>query len=175
MAVYRILEEHEPSLREIAKPVPRITPNVLKLLDNLAETMYDAGGVGLAAPQIGVPKRVFVADIGDELYEFINPVLISLSEEEESENEGCLSVPEKYGLVTRPHSVVLEGQNRLGETVTIQTEGYLARVLQHETDHLNGVLFTDIADAVYLRRDYKEGDDNEGWEIYQEDGIEDRL
>jgi peptide deformylase len=161
MAVYRILEEHEPSLREKAKPVPKITPNVLKLLDNLAETMYSAGGVGLAAPQIGVPKRVFVADIGDQLYELINPVFLRLSEEAASENEGCLSVPEKYGLVTRPLSVVLEGQNRLGETVTIATEGYLARVFQHESDHLNGILFTDIADAVYLR-DYEDDDeDNE--------------
>ncbi|MDR0433830.1 MAG: peptide deformylase [Gracilibacteraceae bacterium] len=151
MAVYKILGENEPSLREKSKPVPKITPNIHKLLDNLAETMYDAGGVGLAAPQIGVPKRVFVVDIGEGLHELINPAIVRWSEEEEIDHEGCLSIPEKLGDVSRALAITLEGRNRAGETVTIEAEGYFARALQHETDHLDGVLFTDRAEAVYAR------------------------
>jgi peptide deformylase len=153
MAIYRILTEEEPSLREISKSVPKITPNIIKLLDNMAETMYNAKGVGLAAPQIGVPKRVIVADVGEGLHEMINPVIVSRSEEEETGVEGCLSVPEKLGEVSRAVSIVLEGQNRAGEKLTVEAEGYLARVFQHETDHLDGIFFVDKATDVFLRAD----------------------
>ncbi|MDR1603474.1 MAG: peptide deformylase [Gracilibacteraceae bacterium] len=161
MAIYRILTESEPSLREKARPVPKITPNIHKLLDNMADTMYNAKGVGLAAPQIGVGKRVIIADIGEGLHELINPVIVSQSVEEEYEVEGCLSVPERLGDVCRAVSVVLEGQNREGEALRIEAEGYLARVFQHETDHLDGLLFLDRADEVFLRTDVEDMDGGE--------------
>jgi peptide deformylase len=163
MAIYQILGENEPSLREKARPVPKITPNIIKLLDNMAETMYAAKGVGLAAPQIGVPKRVIIVDVGEELHELINPVIISRSDEEEIDSEGCLSVPEKLGDVSRATRIVIEGLNRAGETARLEAEGYLARAFQHETDHLEGILFTDIAESVYLRppKEYDAEDDTE--------------
>jgi peptide deformylase len=168
MSIYRILDATEPFLRETAKPVPKITANVLKLLDNMTETMRDAEGVGLAAPQIGVPKRVIVIEVEDDLVELINPVILERSAEEIIDKEACLSVPGKFGFVKRSVSVVLEAQNREGELVQYEAEGYLARVFQHEVDHLNGILYTDIADQVYLRDDDDDDDDD-----YDDDDYDD--
>lgn len=144
MAVYKIVEMGDSLLKERAKSVPKVTPNILKLLDNMADTMRSARGVGLAAPQIGVSKRVIVADIGEGLVEFINPE-ITHAEGEEVDTEACLSVPGLVGDVPRAVVVDVKGLNRNGEKCSLRADGYLARVLQHEIDHLEGVLFIDRA------------------------------
>ncbi|NLI91365.1 MAG: peptide deformylase [Peptococcaceae bacterium] len=150
MAVYQILRIGEDILREKAQNVSKITPNIHKLLDNMAETMYQANGVGLAAPQIGVPKRVVVIDSGEGqgLIELINPVIIEKSGEE-TEQEGCLSIPHLVGDVKRATRVVAQALNRDGELMEYEAEGLLARAFQHEIDHLDGILFVDVAEKVY--------------------------
>ncbi len=150
MAIRIIVKDPDPVLRETAKPVSKITPNIHKLLDDMAETMYDAPGVGLAAPQIGILKRVIVIDIGEEsgLIEMINPEIIARSGEQYGP-EGCLSIPGLMGDVKRADTVTVKGLNRSGDEVTIEAVGFLARAFQHEVDHLDGILFTDLADKVY--------------------------
>src|SRR5690606_21915675 len=125
-----------------------ITPNIHKLLDDMAETMYDAGGVGLAAVQVGVLKRVVVIDVGDGLIEMINPVITS-REGEQVGPEGCLSIPGLVGEVKRAMRCTVEALNRHGEKFVLNAEGYLARAIQHEVDHLNGILFTDLTTVFY--------------------------
>lgn len=147
MSVYRIVEMGDPVLREKSRQVPKITPNVIKLLDNMADTMYDAQGVGLAAPQVGVLKRIVVIDVGDGLIELINPV-ITHREGQETDMEGCLSIPGMRGEVIRHAKVSVKAMNREGKECTYQGEGLLARAFQHEIDHLEGVLFVDKAKSV---------------------------
>mgnify|MGYP001260925136 CR=1 FL=1 len=161
MAIRMIVKDPDPILRERAKPVPKITPNIHKLLDDMADTMYDAHGVGLAAPQIGISKRVIVMDCGEEyggLIELINPEIIA-KEGEQLGPEGCLSIPGLQGDVRRAAKCTVKGLNRHGEEVTITGEGLLAVCIQHEVDHLNGVLFTDIAERVYPAAEVKGEDD----------------
>lgn len=148
MAVYQIVRIGENILKEKAQEVTKITPNTHKLLDNMADTMYEANGVGLAAPQIGIPKRVVVIDIGDGLFELINPVIIKKAGEE-VEQEGCLSIPNLVGDVRRAKKIVAQALNRDGELMEYEVEGLLARAFQHEIDHLNGILFVDVAEKVY--------------------------
>lgn len=149
MAVYRIVETGDEVLREKAREVPKITSNIEKLLDNMRDTMYANKGVGLAAPQIGVSKRIIVVDVGEGLIELINPVICEVAGEE-TDTEGCLSVPDLMGDVSRAASIVVKGLDRSGRELSINAEGYLARAFQHEIDHLEGVLFTDK--AVNVRR-----------------------
>ncbi|MFZ5753758.1 MAG: peptide deformylase [Bacillota bacterium] len=145
MAVYQIVKKGDPILREKAKEVKEINDSILKLLDNMKETMYAANGVGLAAPQIGVSKCVIVVDIGDEeLFELINPQIV-FSEGLETDTEGCLSVPGIVGEVARAKKIKIKGLNRQGKTVEIEAEDLLARAFQHEMDHLDGILFIDKA------------------------------
>ena len=144
MAIYNIVEKEDKFLREKAVAVKNINKNIIKLLDNMAETMYEYNGIGLAAPQVGVPKRVIVLDIDEKLIELINPEIIS-SEGSTTAYEGCLSCPGLTGEVTRANKVVVKGLDRDGNEVIIEGEDLLARCLQHEIDHLNGVLFIDKA------------------------------
>jgi peptide deformylase len=151
MAIRIIVKEPDPILREIAKPVPKVTSNIVKLLEDMAETMYDAGGVGIAAPQVGIQKRVILVDPHDgetELIELINPVIVN-SDGEQLGAEGCLSIPGLNGDVMRKLNVTVTGWDREGNDITIEASDYLARIFQHEIDHLNGILFTDIAESVY--------------------------
>lgn len=147
MSVYRIINIGEDILREKAKEVKSVTPNIHKLLDNMAETMYDAEGIGLAAPQIGVPKRVVIVDIGDGLVELINPVIIS-KEGEVIDQEGCLSIPNISGEVKRAQKVVVQALDREGVLMEYEAEDLIARAFQHEIDHLDGVLFVDVAEKI---------------------------
>jgi len=147
LAVYKIVELGNGILRERAREVPKITPNIIKLLDNMAETMYSAKGVGLAAPQVGVSKRVITVDAGDGLIEFINPVITKFSGQE-TDTEGCLSVPGAIGDVTRAAVVEVKGLDRHGNERVVKANGLLARVLQHEIDHLDGILFIDLAQNI---------------------------
>lgn len=151
MAIYQIVEIGSDVLRDKAKMVSEITPNIEKLLENMADTMYAADGVGLAAPQIGISKQVIVVDVGEGLVELINPAVSEQSEEQEVETEGCLSIPGLTGDVARPAKVRVQGLNRKGDAVDIQAEGMLARALQHEIDHLSGILFVDKARKTYRK------------------------
>lgn len=144
MAVYKIVELGDKILKEKARTVPKVTPNVQKLLNNMAETMYKAGGVGLAAPQVGVSKRVIVVDIGEGLIELINPEILNFSGRE-IDTEGCLSIPGIVGDVPRASDVKVKGLDRSGKECAIEAKGLLARALQHEIDHLDGILFIDRA------------------------------
>lgn len=133
----------DPVLREVCKPVPGITPNVLKLLDDLVETLYAAPNrAGLAAPQVGVAKRIAVMDTGDGLVELINPEIVEQSGEQFGP-EACLSMPGMIGTVKRADYVKVKTLTRSGEEIFVEGEGHLARCMQHEIDHLNGVLFID--------------------------------
>ncbi|HHW07951.1 MAG TPA: peptide deformylase [Clostridia bacterium] len=142
MAVYRILELGDPALREKSQAVTKFNASLAKLLNNMADTMYDADGVGLAAPQIGVLKRVVVIDVGDGLLELVNPEIIE-QEGEEIAVEGCLSIPGKQGNVKRASRVKVKYQDRHGNEQLVEGEGLLARALQHEIDHLDGILYID--------------------------------
>lgn len=143
--MYQIVCIGDPILREKSVEVKRFNENLHQLLDDMAETLYAADGVGLAAPQIGISKQVVVVDIGDEhgLIELVNPKIIA-SEGVEEDVEGCLSVPGKSGLVKRAKKVTVEAQDRNGKSFTIKGEDLLARAFQHEIDHLKGILYVDI-------------------------------
>jgi len=158
LAVYRILDmgraDEENVLRQRCVEVKEVTPAIRKLLDNLADTMRAARGVGLAAPQIGVSKRVIVVDSGEGLIELINPALSDLSGRQVGV-EGCLSAPGLYCDVPRAQRVRVKGWDRQGREVSYRAEGFAARVFQHEVDHLDGVLFTDR--AVSMKRARQEG------------------
>lgn len=153
MAQRVIVKYPDPILREKAMPVKRINERLLNLLDDMAETMYKAEGVGLAAPQVGVSKRLFVVDVGDEhgLLEFINPEIIA-REGEQLGPEGCLSIPGISGEVRRAKKVKVRALNREGKPFELDAEDYLARAIQHELDHLNGVLFIDLAEKIYTQQ-----------------------
>jgi len=148
MAVYAIVKIGDSVLKERAKPVKSVTPNIIKLLKNMADTMYEYKGAGLAAPQIGISKRVVVIDIGEGLIEMINPEIIEVSEETEVDAEGCLSIPGVRAEVERCKKVTVRFLNSDGEEVEITGEGFLARAFQHEIDHLNGTLFTEKASRI---------------------------
>ncbi len=140
-----------PVLRQKSPPVRTVDDEVRQLVDDLFETMRAAKGVGLAANQIGVARRVAVVDVGEEdppPLVLINPVILERSEEDETAEEGCLSIPDIFGDVTRPARVVVEALDLEGKKVRTEASGYKARAIQHEIDHLDGVLFLDHLSAV---------------------------
>ena len=145
MALLKIRKVGDPVLRSKAKEVVKLNAQVIDLLDNMAETMYKAPGAGLAAPQDGVLQRIIVVDVNDEngLIELINPEIIRTSEEQTVLEEGCLSIPGAAYNVIRARQVKVKGLDRKGREIIIEAEGYLARALQHEIDHLDGVLLID--------------------------------
>ncbi|MCL6636516.1 MAG: peptide deformylase [Alicyclobacillus sp.] len=142
MSIRIIRTGDDPVLRQVSKPVPQVNKAIEKLLDDMAETMYHAEGVGLAAVQIGVLKRLVVVDVGDGLIELINPELLEAHGEQRGV-EGCLSLPGLRAEVTRAARVKVRALNRRGEPFELEGSDLLARCLQHEIDHLNGILFTD--------------------------------
>ncbi len=144
MAIREIRKDSDEILRKISKKVDNIDDRIITLLDDMVETMKAAEGVGLAAPQVGILRRVVVIDVGDGLIELINPVVV-YEKGEQCKEEGCLSIPGKSGMVKRPEKVIVRAQNRKGETFEITGEDLLAVALCHEIDHLNGILFTDKA------------------------------
>ena len=146
MATRTIRIESDPILRKISKEVTKFDESLGALLDDMAQTMYAADGVGLAAPQIGLLKRIFVIDVGEGLMEFINPQIL-LEDGEQFGEEGCLSVPKKYGPVRRPNRVRMRAQNRRGEWFEIEGEELMARAMLHENDHLDGKLFVDFVEG----------------------------
>ena len=150
MAVLRITKAGDPVLKGQAQPVKTITKRIKRLLDNMAGTMYAAEGVGLAAPQVNESLQLVVLDDGNGLIELINPELLEASEEMELGAEGCLSVPGYYGDVSRHKKITVRARNRYGKEIIYEVEGFLARIFQHEMDHLQGDLF--IEKATNLRK-----------------------
>lgn len=159
MSIRLIVKHPDDVLRERAQEVTKFNANLHKLLDDMADTMYDADGVGLAAPQVGILKRVIVVDVGDEheLIELVNPEIV-LKEGEQLGPEGCLSIPGLQGDVRRANRIVIRGQDRNGNPIQYDSTEFLSRAFQHEVDHLNGVLFIDSAESVYEARKLAESE-----------------
>ena len=144
MAILNIVKEGDPTLRKVCRPVTEITPRIIQLLDDMQETLIDSNGAGLAAPQVGILRRIAVVDMEDGIVELINPEIIA-TEGEQEELEGCLSVPDVWGITDRPQKVTVKALNRFGEEFTVTGEDLDARCFCHELDHLDGHLFTDKA------------------------------
>lgn len=144
MAMLNILKDGAEELRKTCKPVEKISPKLIRLLDDMRETLKASGGVGLAAPQVGILRRVVLVDDGTEVLELINPEIIETSGEQE-DYEGCLSVPNRWGITRRPAYVKVRAMNRHGKYYEADGTGITARCFCHEIDHLNGILFTDKA------------------------------
>ena len=144
MAIRNIVKHGDPVLRKTSRSVLEFNERLHTLLDDMKDTMYDADGVGLAAPQVGILRRVGVIDIGDGVIELVNPVIIEKSGVQ-NEQEGCLSLPGNYKTTCRPMKVTVRAQDRNGNSFTVTGEDLLARALCHEIDHLDGVLFIDRA------------------------------
>ncbi len=157
MALREVVTHPDPVLRRKARKVTDFGPELQELIDDMVETMRAAPGVGLAAPQVDTSVQLVVVEFGDEedeavppkLYTVINPEIIKPSRDTEMGTEGCLSIPGFVGDVERPVSVTVKGQNRHGQSFKIKASGWLARIFQHEIDHLNGILFIDRAVDVY--------------------------
>ncbi len=147
MALREILNESEGVLHKVCRPVTDFDERLWTLLDDMAETLEESGGVGLAGPQVGVLRRLFVMNVGDGLVEAVNPQIIGRKGRQEG-SEGCLSCPGKWGIVVRPQKVILKAQNRHGEWFTMKGEDLAARCICHEYDHLDGILFTERAERM---------------------------
>jgi peptide deformylase len=147
MSILRIRIDEDPVLRKKTKEVKSFDDSIKKLIDNMIETMYDAPGVGLAAPQVGVSKKIVIVDVddGQGLQVLVNPRIIKIEGEEEEGLEGCLSVPGIYGMVKRQLLITVKALNKKGKGITFDATGFRARAIQHEMDHLNGIIFTDKA------------------------------
>lgn len=149
MALREILTQGDPALTKTCRPVEKFDRKLHDLLDDLKETLTDSGGVGLAAPQVGILRRVVVVeDAEDHILELVNPVIVS-QEGEQNGWEGCLSVPGKYGMVRRPNLVTVRAQDRDGNFFEASGEGLVARCFCHETEHLDGHLFVEHTDKLY--------------------------
>ena len=142
MAIRTILTDKDPVLHKVCKPVEKFDERLCLLLDDMADTLAKADGVGLAAPQIGVLRRVFIMDVGDGLKECVNPMILKTDGTQECV-EGCLSSPGEYGLINRPQTVKLQAQNRQGKFFVVTLEGLAAECAEHECDHLDGIVFKD--------------------------------
>ena len=148
MGLRKILTDKDPALHKVCRPVTEFDKKLHKLLDDMRETLIDSGGVGLAAPQVGILRRVFLVDVGldgNEIIEFINPEILETDGEQEGP-EGCLSVPGKYGLVKRPYWVKIKAQDRDGNWFEAEGEELIGRCFCHENDHLDGIVYTEVMD-----------------------------
>ena len=143
MGIRKIMTVKDPCLHKVCRPVEKFDGKLHKLLDDMKETLLDANGVGLAAPQVGILRRVVVVDTGDEMLELVNPELLETSGEQEGA-EGCLSVPGKYGLVKRPMVAKVRAQDRDGNWFEVEGEELIARCFCHELDHLDGIVYTEV-------------------------------
>ena len=156
MGLRKILTVKEPSLHKMCRPVEKFDGKLHKLLDDMKETLLDAGGVGLAAPQVGILRRVVVVDTVEEILELVNPELLETSGEQVGA-EGCLSVPGKYGLVKRPMVAKVRAQDRNGDYFEAEGEELIARCFCHEIDHLDGIVYTEVMER-YLTEEELNGE-----------------
>ncbi|MBQ6839163.1 MAG: peptide deformylase [Oscillospiraceae bacterium] len=143
MGLRKILTDKDPALHKVCKPMVNFDDRLFRLLQDMRDTLIDSGGVGLAAPQVGILRRVVLVDTGDEILELINPTLVETDGEQEGA-EGCLSVPGKYGLVKRPYWAKVRAQDRHGNWFEAEGEELIARCFCHELDHLDGIIYTEV-------------------------------
>ena len=155
MGLRKILTDAEPALHKVCKPVVNFDDRLYRLLDDMRDTLIDSGGVGLAAPQVGILRRVVLVDVGEEIVELINPVLVE-TDGEQIGAEGCLSVPGKYGLVKRPYYAKVRAQDRNGEWFDAEGEELIARCFCHELDHLDGIVYTEIMERYLTSEELEE-------------------
>ena len=145
MGIRKILTDKDPALHKVCRPVEKFDWRLHRLLDDMRDTLAEANGVGLAAPQVGILRRVVIVDTGEEILELVNPEMLETSGEQEGP-EGCLSVPGKYGIVKRPYIAKVRAQDRNGEWYEAEGEELIARCFCHELDHLDGILYTQVMD-----------------------------
>ena len=160
MALRKILTDKEPALHKVCKPVTDFDAKLHKLLDDMTDTLIESGGVGLAAPQVGILRRVFLVDVGmeeNEIVEFINPEILE-TDGEQVGPEGCLSVPGKYGLVKRPYIAKVRAQDRYGEWYEVEGEELIARCFCHELDHLDGIVYTEVMERFLTEEELEAGE-----------------
>ena len=157
MGLRKILTDQEPALHKVCKPVTDFDKKLHKLLDDMAETLEDSNGVGLAAPQVGILRRVVLVDTGEEVLELINPTMLETSGEQIGP-EGCLSVPGKYGLVKRPYIAKVRAQDRYGEWYEVEGEELIARCFCHELDHLDGIVYTEVMERFLTEDELEAGE-----------------
>ena len=143
MGIRKILPDTEAALHKVCRPVEKFDWRLHKLLDDMKETLAEANGVGLAAPQVGILRRVVIVDTGEEILELVNPQMLETDGEQEGP-EGCLSVPGRYGLVKRPYYAKVRAQDRNGDWYEAEGEELIARCFCHELDHLDGILYTQV-------------------------------
>ena len=143
MGLRKILTDSDPALHKVCKPVENFDWRLHKLLDDMRETLIDSRGVGLAAPQVGILRRVVLVDTGEEILELVNPTLLE-TDGEQIGPEGCLSVPGKYGLVKRPYYAKVRAQDRDGNWYEAEGEELIGRCFCHELDHLDGIIYTEV-------------------------------
>ncbi|MEE1327740.1 MAG: peptide deformylase [Oscillospiraceae bacterium] len=143
MGLRKILTDKDPALHKVCKPVEKFDWRLHKLLDDMRDTLIDSNGVGLAAPQVGILRRVVLVDTGEEILELVNPVMLE-TDGEDVGPEGCLSVPGKYGLVKRPYYAKVRAQDRFGDWYEAEGEELIARCFCHELDHLDGIVYTEV-------------------------------
>ena len=158
MGLRKILTDKEPALHKVCRPVTSFDAKLHKLLDDMAETMQEANGVGLAAPQVGILRRVVVVDLGDEILELVNPSLLE-TDGEQIGAEGCLSVPGKYGLVKRPYYARVRAQDRNGEWFEAEGEELIGRCFCHELDHLDGIVYTQVMERFLTEEELMSDED----------------
>ena len=160
MGLRKILTDKDPALHKVCKPVTAFDAKLHKLLDDMAETLKDSEGVGLAAPQVGILRRVVLVDTGEEVLELINPEMLETDGEQEGP-EGCLSVPGKYGIVRRPMYAKVRAQDRNGDWYEAEGEELIARCFCHELDHLDGIVYTEVMERFLTQEELEElyGDD----------------
>ncbi len=155
MGIRKILTDKEPALHKVCKPVENFDWRLHKLLDDMRETLIESNGVGLAAPQVGILRRVVVVDTGDQIVELVNPQIQETDGEQEGA-EGCLSVPGRYGLVKRPYHVKVQAQDRFGQWFEMWGEELIARCFCHELDHLDGILYTEVMERFLTEQELEE-------------------
>ena len=157
MGIRKILTDKDPALHKVCRPVEKFDWRLHRLLDDMRDTLAEANGVGLAAPQVGILRRVVIVDTGEEILELVNPEMLEVSGEQEGP-EGCLSVPGKYGLVKRPYIAKVRAQDRDGQWFEAEGEELIARCFCHELDHLDGIVYTEVMER-YLTDEELEYDE----------------
>ena len=158
MGIRKILTDKDPALHKVCRPVEKFDWRLHRLLDDMRDTLAEANGVGLAAPQVGILRRVVIVDTGEEILELVNPEMLEVSGEQEGP-EGCLSVPGKYGLVKRPYIAKVRAQDRDGQWFEAEGEELIARCFCHELDHLDGIVYTEVMER-YLTDEELEYDED---------------
>ena len=158
MGLRKILTDKDPALHKVCKPVEQFDRKLHKLLDDMAETLAEANGVGLAAPQVGILRRVVIVDTGEEVLELVNPELVE-TDGEQVGPEGCLSVPGKYGLVKRPYYAKVRAQDRNGNWYEAEGEELIGRCFCHELDHLDGIVYTEVMERFLTNEELEYDED----------------